>query len=44
VVKKVMRNSEHQGEGYHKLLDSKDVAVIQQAAQPHLDGNIDLKL
>ncbi|MCL7746703.1 YjfB family protein [Halalkalibacter alkaliphilus] len=44
VMKKAMGNAEQQGEALQKLMSSGDVQAIQQAAQPHLGGNIDLKL
>jgi hypothetical protein len=44
VMKMAMGNAEQTGEAVQKLLSSGDVAAIQHAAQPHLGGNIDLKL
>lgn len=44
VMKKAMGNAEQQGEALQKLMSTADTAAIQQAAQPHLGGNIDLKL
>ncbi|WP_068676395.1 YjfB family protein [Oceanobacillus sp. Castelsardo] len=44
VMKMAMGNAEQKGEAIQKLLSSGDVAAIQRAAQPHLGGNIDVKL
>lgn len=44
VMKMAMGNAEQQGEAIQKLLGTTDASVIQHAAQPHLGGNIDLKL
>ncbi|QQZ10285.1 YjfB family protein [Heyndrickxia vini] len=44
VMKMAMGNAEQQGEALQKLLGTTDPSVIQHAAQPHLGGNIDLKL
>ncbi|MDW4508224.1 putative motility protein [Priestia megaterium] len=39
-----MGNAEQQGEAVQELISSSNVKAFQQAAQPHLGGNIDLKL
>ncbi|MFA9558930.1 YjfB family protein [Evansella sp. AB-rgal1] len=44
VMKKAIGNTEQQGEALQKLMSTADAAAIQQAAQPHLGGKIDLKL
>ncbi|MBB6447291.1 YjfB family protein [Bacillus benzoevorans] len=44
VMKMAMGNAEQQGETVQKLMSSNDVAAIQHTAQPHLGGNIDLKV
>ena len=44
VMKKAMGKAEQQGEALQKLMDSADVKALQQATQPHLGGNVDLKL
>ena len=44
VMKMAMGNAEQQGEALQKLMSTTDVAVIQHATQPHLGGNIDLKV
>ncbi|MGO4888815.1 YjfB family protein [Anaerobacillus sp. MEB173] len=44
VMKKAMGNAEQQGEALQKLMSTADTKAIQQAAQPHLGGNVDLKL
>lgn len=41
VMKKTMGSAEEQGEALQKLMGT---TAIQRAAQPHLGGNIDLKL
>lgn len=41
MMKQAMGNAEQQGEAIQKLMESTD---LQQQAQPHLGGNIDLKL
>ncbi|WP_419958135.1 putative motility protein [Psychrobacillus psychrotolerans] len=40
VMQQAMGSTEQQGDTFNTT----DVAAIQQAAQPHLGGNIDLKL
>ncbi|GAB1772434.1 YjfB family protein [Priestia megaterium] len=44
VMKMAMGNAEQQGEAVKELISSPNVKALQQAAQPHLGGNIDLKL
>ncbi|MCK0473030.1 YjfB family protein [Halalkalibacter sp. APA_J-10(15)] len=44
LMKKSLGTAEQQGEALQKLMSSGDVAKLQQAAQPHLGGTIDLKL
>ena len=44
VMQMAMGNVEQQGEALQKLMSASDVVAIQHAAQPHLCGNIDLKL
>ena len=44
VMKLALGNAEGQGEAIQKLLSSSDVTAIQQAAQPHLGGNFDIKV
>ncbi len=44
VMKMAMGNAEQQGEAIQKLISTADVAAVQHAAQPHLGGNIDLKV
>ncbi|MFC3886539.1 putative motility protein [Bacillus songklensis] len=44
VMKMAMGNAEQQGEALQKLMGTTDATAIQHAAQPHLGGNIDLKL
>ncbi|MDR6123769.1 hypothetical protein QFZ87_003366 [Bacillus sp. SLBN-46] len=43
VMKMAMGNAEQQGKALQKLMGTTNGAAIQQAAQPHLGGNIDLK-
>jgi len=44
VMKIAMGNAKQQGEAVKELISSSNVKALQQAAQPHLGGNIDLKL
>ncbi|MGG3688147.1 putative motility protein [Caldifermentibacillus hisashii] len=44
VMKLAMGITEQQGEAIQKLISTTDVTAIQHAAQPHLGGNIDLKI
>ncbi|MDE8675397.1 YjfB family protein [Priestia aryabhattai] len=44
VMKIAMGNVKQQGEAVQELISSANVKTLQQAAQPHLGGNIDLKL
>jgi len=44
VMKMAMGNATQQGEAVKELISSSNVKALQQAAQPHLGGNIDLKL
>jgi hypothetical protein len=43
-MKMAMGNAEQKSEALQKLLSTNDIATIQHAAQPHLGGNIDLKV
>ncbi|MGW5887016.1 YjfB family protein [Priestia megaterium] len=44
VMKIAMGNAEQQGEAVKELISTSNVKALQQAAQPHLGGNIDWKL
>lgn len=44
VMKIAMGNAKQQGEAVKELINSSNVKALQQAPQPHLGGNIDLKL
>ncbi|RID84793.1 putative motility protein [Peribacillus asahii] len=44
VMKVAMGNAEQQDEALQKLMSTTDATAIQHAVQPHLGGNIDLKL
>jgi len=44
VMKMAIGITEQQGEAIQKLISTTDVTAIQHAAQPHLGGNIDLKI
>lgn len=44
VMKMAMGNAEQQGKDLQELMGTTDTTDIQHAAQPHLGGNIDLKL
>ncbi|UYT84584.1 YjfB family protein [Priestia megaterium] len=44
VMKMAMGNAKQQGEAVKELISSSNVKALQQAAHPHLGGNIDLKL
>lgn len=44
VMKKAMGTAEQQGDALQKLMSSADATTLQNAAQPHLGGNIDIKL
>lgn len=44
VMKQGMNLVEQQGDALLNLIETVDVQAIQYAAQPHLGGNIDLKL
>lgn len=44
VMKMAMGNAQQQGEALQNLLSTTDATAIQHAAQPHLGGNIDLKV
>lgn len=44
VMKMAMQNAKEQSEGLQKLMSTMDPAAIQRAAQPHLGGNIDMKI
>ena len=43
-MKMAMGDVKQQGESLKQLMDSSNATKIQHAAQPHLGGNIDLKL
>lgn len=44
VMKMAMGDAKQQGEAIQQLISSADSTAIQRAAQPHLGGNIDVKL
>lgn len=44
VMKMAMGNAEQQGAAIQELMSTTNVAAMQQAAQPHLGANIDLKV
>jgi hypothetical protein len=44
VMKMAIGNVEQQGENLQKLMSTANASAIQHAAQPHLGGNIDVKL
>lgn len=44
VMKMAMGNVEQQGAAIQELMSTTNAATIQQATQPHLGGNIDLKV
>ncbi|MBY0123443.1 YjfB family protein [Bacillus sp. S/N-304-OC-R1] len=44
ILKKAMDQGEGNADLLTKMLSEADVKAIQQAAQPHLGGNIDIKL
>lgn len=44
VMKMAIGITEQQGEAIQKLISTTDVTAIQHTAQPHLGGNIDLKI
>jgi len=44
VMKIAMGNAEQQGGAVQELISSANIKAFQQAAQPHLGGNIDWKL
>ncbi|MFS0879543.1 YjfB family protein [Metabacillus niabensis] len=44
VMKMAMGNAEQQGDALQTLLSTTNASAIQHAAQPHLGGNIDIKL
>ena len=43
-MKQAMGSAEQQGDALQKLMTTTDAVAMKQAAQPHLGGNIDLKL
>jgi len=43
-MKMAIGNAEQQGAALQELMGTTNVAAIQHAAEPHLGGNIDLKL
>lgn len=43
-MKIAMGNAKQQGEAVQELISNSNVKALQQAAQPHLGRNIDLKL
>ncbi|MED3998566.1 YjfB family protein [Priestia aryabhattai] len=44
VMKMALGNAKQQGEAVQELISNSNVKALQQAAQPHLGRNIDLKL
>lgn len=44
VMKMAMNQAQAGAEGLAQLLASADVAKIQHAAQPHLGGNLDIRV
>lgn len=44
VMKMAMNQAQAGAEGLAQLLASADVANIQHAAQPHLGGNLDIRI
>jgi hypothetical protein len=44
VMKMAIGNAEQQGEAIKKLMSTNKVAGVQHTAQPHIGGNIDLKV
>lgn len=44
VMKKVMNQAEGNADILTKMLSEVDVQAMQQSVQPHLGGNIDIKL
>lgn len=44
VMKVAMGNAEQQGEAIQRLMSTNDTTAIQHATQPHLGGNLDLKI
>ena len=44
IMKMAMGDVKQQGEALQQLMGPTNAAEIQHAAQPHLGGNIDLKL
>lgn len=44
ILKKAMEQGEDNADLLTKMLSEADVKAIQQAAQPHLGGNIDISL
>ena len=44
VLKKAMDQGEGNADLLNKMLSEVDVQAVQHAAQPHLGGNIDIKL
>ena len=44
VMKMAIGDAKQQGDALQKLMSTTDASTIQHAAQPHLGGNIDLKL
>ncbi|SDZ33779.1 Putative motility protein [Evansella caseinilytica] len=44
IMKKAMGQAEQHNEVLLKLMGAVDTAALEHAAQPHLGGNIDLKL
>jgi hypothetical protein len=44
VMKMAMGNADQQGEAIQKLISTADIVAVQHAAQPHLGGNLDLKI
>ena len=44
VMKMAMGDAKQQGAALQELMGTTNVSAIQHAAQPHLGGNIDLKV
>lgn len=44
IMKKSLEQAEQSTEQLVKLMESADMAALQKLAEPHLGGNIDIKL
>ncbi|MBU9711755.1 YjfB family protein [Evansella tamaricis] len=44
VMKKALGNQEQQGVALQKLMNSADMAAVEQSVRPHVGGNIDVKI